>query len=50
MEARRSAASTSNRQEMGVTPPLGFFDPLGLSKFDDPEAKHSGSQAEPGGD
>ncbi|CAE7039429.1 FCPB [Symbiodinium natans] len=23
--------------ELGVTPPLGFFDPLGLSKFDDPE-------------
>eukprot|EP00439_Symbiodinium_sp_Y106_P008602 s5517_g1.t1 len=22
--------------ELGVTPPLGFFDPLGLSKFDDP--------------
>ena len=25
-------------QELGVTPPLGFWDPLGLSKFDDPEA------------
>ncbi|CAJ1399577.1 unnamed protein product [Effrenium voratum] len=23
--------------QLGVTPPLGFFDPLGLSKFDDPE-------------
>ncbi|CAE7832187.1 FCPB [Symbiodinium sp. CCMP2592] len=23
--------------ELGVTPPLGFFDPLGLSKFDDPQ-------------
>eukprot|EP00439_Symbiodinium_sp_Y106_P039137 s5517_g4.t1 len=23
--------------ELGVTPPLGFFDPLGLSKFDNPE-------------
>ncbi|CAE7465879.1 FCPB [Symbiodinium natans] len=23
--------------ELGVTPPLGFWDPLGLSKFDDPE-------------
>ena len=24
-------------QELGVTLPLGFFDPLGLSKFDNPE-------------
>ena len=28
-----------------MTPPLGFFDPLGLSKFDDPEALKSISQA-----
>lgn len=25
-------------QELGVTPPLGFWDPLGFSKYDDPEA------------
>ena len=28
-------------EELGVTPPLGFFDPLGLSKFDDPEVFRS---------
>ena len=28
-------------QELGVTPPLGFWDPLGFSKFDDPEAERT---------
>ncbi|CAJ1407150.1 unnamed protein product [Effrenium voratum] len=31
------AAAPDFSGELGVTPPLGFFDPLGLSKFDDPE-------------
>ena len=25
-------------EELGVTPPLGFWDPLGFSKFENPEA------------
>ena len=24
-------------QELGVTPPLGFWDPLGFSKYENPE-------------
>ena len=28
------------REELGVTPPLGFWDPLGFSKFENTEADH----------
>jgi hypothetical protein len=31
-----AAAGPDFSQELGVSPPLGFWDPLGLSKFDDP--------------
>jgi len=30
-------------QELGVTPPLGFWDPLGFSKYDDPEVRRAGT-------
>merc|ERR1711933_19291 len=32
-----AAASPDFSKELGACPPLGFWDPLGLSKFDDPE-------------
>merc|ERR1719343_154501 len=33
----RAAAAPDFSKELGACPPLGFWDPLGLSKFDDPE-------------
>ncbi|CAE7871453.1 FCPF, partial [Symbiodinium microadriaticum] len=36
-ESPLRATAPDFSQELGVTPPLGFFDPLGLSKFDNPE-------------
>ena len=35
---RPDREASSSFQELGVTPPLGFFDPLGLSKYDNDEA------------
>jgi len=36
-ESPLRASAPDFSAELGVTPPLGFFDPLGLSKFDNPE-------------
>merc|ERR1712176_291473 len=37
LRAAAAAAGPDFSKELGVTPPLGFWDPLGLSKFDDPK-------------
>merc|ERR1712217_345558 len=34
---RAAAAGPDFSKELGVCPPLGFWDPLGLSKYDDPK-------------
>merc|ERR1712061_332508 len=33
----RATAAPDFSKELGVCPPLGFWDPLGLSKYDDPK-------------